>query len=421
MKTRIVVTGMGVVSPLGMGVDAFWTGLKEEKCGIDTITLFDADQCDCRIAAEAHEFEPEKWMNRRTIQRTARFTQLAMVAAKEAWSQAGMPESPDAFDENLPANRVGIILGTGIGGLEIDSESHFRLFEKGPARMPALTIPRMITNEAPGNIAIELGIKGIAHAVTTACSSGTDAIGHACEYLQLGKADVMLTGGSEAAITQFGIAAFCALKALATSYNDRPKLASRPFDKKREGFVMGEGAGILILETLEHAKARGAAILGEICGYGSTTDAFHLTAPDPEGLGAAEAFRLALEDAGWQPEEVDYVNAHGTSTPTNDPVETMAIKRALGDHAQKIKVSSIKGMIGHCLGAAGALEAIATFKAMEEGFYPATINLDDPDPACDLDYVPNKGVQGAFSRSLSSSLGFGGHNGVLALAKAPKE
>ncbi|MDO5565962.1 MAG: beta-ketoacyl-ACP synthase II [Planctomycetia bacterium] len=407
MRKRIVVTGMGVVSPVGIGVANFWQSLKEGRCGVGPITQFDASRVPCKVAAECSDFRPADWLEHRVTQRTARFTQLALVAAREAWQQANLPERAQVPE------RVTVWIGNGIGGLEIDSESQRKLVEKGPSRMSAMTIPKMIPNEAAANIAMEFGIKGAVHTVVTACASGTDAIGHALDYLRLGKADMAVAGGTEATITEFGVGAFCALKALATAHNDNPEKASRPFDKDRDGFVMGEGAAILVMESLEHAVARNAPILGEICGYGATSDAWHLTAPDPEGIGAANAVRLALEDAGISPRAVDYVNAHGTATPTNDPIETAAIKQALGPWAYETKVSSIKGMIGHCLGAAGALEAVACIQAIREHFCPPTINLDEPDPKCDLNYIPNKGVPACIENAISLSLGFGGHNGVL--------
>lgn len=407
MRKRIVVTGMGVVSPVGIGVPNFWKALKEGRCGVGPITQFDASRVPCKVAAECGDYRPADWFEHRVVQRTARFTQLALVAAKEAWQQAGLPERP------IAPERTTVWMGNGIGGLEIDSESHRKLMEKGPSRMSAMTIPKMIPNEAAANVAMEFGIKGAAHTVVTACASGTDAIGHAVDYLRLGKTDLAIAGGTEATITEFGVGAFCALKALATSYNDDPQKASRPFDKDRDGFVMGEGAAMLILEPLERAIERGVPILAEVCGYGATSDAWHLTAPDPQGAGAVAAIRLALEDAGISPQAIDYVNAHGTATPTNDPIETAAIKQAFGPWAYDTKISSIKGMIGHCLGAAGALEAVACVQAIRDHFCPPTINLDQPDPACDLNYIPNKGITTRIENAISLSLGFGGHNGVL--------
>ncbi|MCL2119094.1 MAG: beta-ketoacyl-ACP synthase II, partial [Planctomycetaceae bacterium] len=310
-----------------------------------------------------------------------------------------------------------VILGNGIGGLEVDNEAQRKLFEKGPSRIPAMAIPRMIANEAAGNVSMMLGLHGLSHTIVTACASGTDAIGHAMYYLRTGLADVVVAGGTEAAITEYGVGGFCALKALSTGFNDQPTRASRPFDKQRDGFVIGEGAGVLILETLSHAKKRNAVVIAEMAGFAATCDAYHLTAPHPQGVGATDAIRLALDSAGMKPEDIDYVNAHGTSTPTNDPVETRAIKQAFGEHADKLKVSSTKGIMGHCIGAAGALEAIVCVKAITDGFFPATANLDEPDEECDLDYVPKVGQPGDIRTAISTSLGFGGHNSVVAVRR----
>ncbi len=407
---KVVVTGLGLVSPIGSGREKFFKALYQGECGVDRIASFDPERYDCQIAAEVKDLDLAAILGPRRLQRTARFSQFALVAAREAWDQAGLDiEKEDPF-------RTAIFLGVGIGGLEVDSETQSKLVLKGPERVSAMTIPRMITNEGPGNIAMDFGIRGAAHVVTTACASGTDAIGHAIDYIRLGKADVVMTGGSEAAITPFGLATFCAIKALSTR-NDDPKHASRPFDKDRDGFIMGEGAGVLILESEEHALARGAKILAEAAGSGATTDGYHLTAPDPEGLGCAAAIKLALADAQIEPEQIGYLNAHGTSTPTNDPVETKAIKRAFGDWARRLKISSIKGMIGHCLGAAGGIEAAVCVQAIQDGFLPPTINLDEPDPLCDLDYIPHQGIKMEIEAAMSTSLGFGGHNGVLIFKK----
>ena len=405
---RVVVTGMGAISAIGVGVGELWNAVRTEQCGVGPITRFDASEFPCRIAAEVKDFKPEKYFDKRIVQRTATFSQFAMIAGEEAWKDAGL----DKFSFDDP-NRCAVLLGNGIGGLEIDDESHRKLYEKGPSKIPAMTIPKMIANEAAGNLSMHLGIRGAAHTLLTACASGTDAIGFALDRIRAGRADVVLTGGTESTVTAYGIGGFCQLKALSTKFNDAPQRASRPFDKDRDGFVMGEGAGILVIEELEHAQKRGAKIYAELAGYGATADAYHLTAPSPDGEGAARAIRLALEDAGLKPEDIDYINAHGTSTPTNDPVETAAIKLALGEHAYKIKVSSTKGMMGHSLGAAGGLEAIISILAIRDGFFPATLNLDEPDPLCDLDYVPNKGQQGNIRVTASTSLGFGGHNGVV--------
>ncbi len=405
---RVVVTGMGVVSALGVGLDSFWNAIKTEQCGVGPITRFDASHMPCRIAAEIKNYHSEEHFDKRTIQRMALFSQFAVIAGREAWKDAAL----DQFTFDDP-DRCCVILGNGIGGLETDDESHRKLFEKGVAKLPAMTIPKLLANEAAGNLSMDLGIKGTALTIVTACASGTDAVGQALDRIRAGRAEVILTGGTESTITEYGLGGFCQLKALSTNFNDTPQKASRPFDKDRDGFVMGEGAGILVLEELEHAKKRGAKIYAELAGYGSTADAYHLTAPSPDGEGAARAIRLALKDAGLSVADIDYVNAHGTSTPTNDPVETLAIKTAFGDHAHRLAVSSTKGMTGHALGAAGGLEAIIATLAVRDGFFPATINLDEADEACDLDYVPNKGRSGEIRAAMSTSLGFGGHNSVV--------
>jgi len=409
---RVAITGMGVVSPIGIGIEPFWQSVKGGVCGIGPVTRFDASTLACRVAGEIKNYNATDFLEHRIVQRTALFSQFAMIASQEAWNDANL----DQFTFDDPS-RCGILFGNGIGGLEVDDESHRKLYEKGHARIPAMTIPKMLVNEAAGNVSMMLGIKGSAHVLVTACASGTDAIGFALDRIRLGRADVMLTGGTESSITEYGLGGFCQLKALSTNFNDTPHRASRPFDKDRDGFVMGEGAGILVLEEWEHATRRGATIYAELAGFGTSADAFHLTAPCPDGEGAVRAFRLALQDAGLKPEDVDYINAHGTSTPVNDPIETMAIKSTFGEHAYKLAVSSTKSMTGHALGAAGGIEAIITALAVRDGFFPATLNLDEADPECDLDYVPNKGRTGKIEAALSLSLGFGGHNGVIAVKK----
>ncbi|MDR0521563.1 MAG: beta-ketoacyl-ACP synthase II [Planctomycetaceae bacterium] len=419
---RVVITGLGIVSPIGIGLQEFWKNVKAGVCGIGTITRFDASAFPCRIAGEVKNnngknYCGEDFLDRRILQRTALFSQFAMIAAQEAWNDAGFGAADG--QSMLPApERCGVLLGNGIGGLEIDDESHRKLYEKGNSKIPAMTIPKMISNEAAGNVSMMLGIKGSAHALVTACASGTDAVGFALDRIRCGRADVMLTGGTESTITDYGIGGFCQLKALSTGFNDTPQKACRPFDKGRDGFVMGEGAGIVILEEQEHARRRGAKIYAELAGFGASADAYHLTAPSPGGEGGARALQLALQDAGLKPEDVDYINAHGTSTPTNDPVETKAIKNAFGDYAYKLAVSSTKSMTGHTLGAAGGIETVITALAVQDGFFPATLNLDDPDPECDLDYVPHKGRTGVIRAALSMSLGFGGHNSVVAVKKS---
>ena len=407
---RVAVTGLGVVSPIGIGIPTFWQAVKDGVCGIAPITRFDASKLTCQIAGEVKNFNAADFFDHRNIQRTALFSQFAMIAGQEAWKDAKL----DQFSFSDPS-RCGVLLGNGIGGLETDDEAHRKLYEKGSTRVPAMTIPKMIANQAAGNVSMYLGIKGSAHVLVTACASGTDAIGFAFDRIRAGRADVMLTGGTEGAITEYGITGFCQLKALSTHFNDAPHRASRPFDKDRDGFVMGEGAGILVLEEWEHAIRRGATIYAELAGFGASADAFHLTAPDPDGDGAARAIRLALQDAGLQPEDVDYINAHGTSTPVNDPIETKAIKTAFGEYAYKLAVSSTKSMTGHALGAAGGLETVISVLAVRDGFFPATLNLDESDSECDLDYVPNHGRVGTIRAALSLSLGFGGHNSVIAV------
>ncbi len=408
MDRRVVVTGMGVISPIGNDVATFWAAIRSGLCGVGPITRFDTAGLDCRIAAEVKGFDPEAYIDPKDAKRMALFTQYALAAAVQAWRDAGF--GPGAEPDLL---RTAVVLGNGIGGNEVDQEAHRRMFERGPGRIPPLTIPKIIVNEAAGNISMALGIKGRVHSVVTACASGTDAIGTALDLLRAGRAEVIVSGGTESTISQYGLGGFCALRALSTGFNDTPLLASRPFDRRRDGFVMGEGAGVLILETAEHAARRGARVYAELAGYGGTGDAFHLTAPDPAGEGAARAMAEALRDAGMTAADVDYINAHGTSTEINDPVETKAIKAAFGEHARRLAVSSTKGMTGHCIGAAGGLEAIVSILALRDQFLPATLNLEDPDPECDLDYVPNVGRQARVRAAMSNSLGFGGHNGVV--------
>ena len=409
---RVAITGLGIVSPIGIGIQTFWQAVKDGVCGIAPITRFDASTLPCRIAGEVKNYNGTDFLDHRSVQRTAIFSQFAMIASQEAWKDAKLDEF--AFDD---PSRCGVLLGNGIGGLEVDDEAHRKLFDKGNARIPAMTIPKMIANEAAGNVSMMLGIKGSAHVLVTACASGTDAIGFALDRIRCGRADVMLTGGTESALTEYGIGGFCQLKALSTNFNDEPHRASRPFDKDRDGFVMGEGAGIMVLEEWEHAKRRGVPIYAELAGFGASADAFHLTAPNPDGEGAAWAMRLALQDAGLKPEDVDYINAHGTSTPINDPIETRSIKNAFGVHAYKLAVSSTKSMTGHALGAAGGIETVVAALAVRDDFFPATLNLDEADPECDLDYVPNQGRSGTIRSALSISLGFGGHNSAIAVRK----
>lgn len=412
MARRAVVTGMGAFTPIGKNLEEFWTAIRNGVSGVAQITRFDASELPCQVAAEIKDYRGTDYFEHKLVQRTALFSQFGMIAAEEAWKHAGLDKF--VFKNH---NRVSVLIGSGIGGLEVDSESQHKMFQKGPNRIPAMTIPKMIANECAGNISMHLGIRGPAHTVVTACASGTDALGFALDSIRSGRTDVVLSGGAESTVTPFGIGGFCSLKALSTNNSIPVEKRSRPFDKDRDGFVMGEGSGILVIEELEHAKQRGAKIYGELAGFGATADAYHLTAPSPEGTEATQAVLFAIQDAGLKPEEIDYVNAHGTATPTNDPIETKVIKQALGEHAYKIKVSSTKGMTGHCLGAAGGIEAIVSVMSMYNGFYPATINLDEPDPECDLDYVPNIGQSGKINTVISTSFGFGGHNAVLAFKK----
>lgn len=410
---RVVVTGMGVVSPLGNSLDETWQGIKEGKSGIANITGFDCTDYKVQIAAEVKDFDASQFVDKRDARKMARFTQFAVAAAVQAVKDAGLTK------ETIDADRTGIMLGNGIGGFEIYESSFKKYFESGPARIPPMTVPLLIPNEAAGNISMLLGIHGPSWTLATACASGTDALGNALDMVRSGRVDMCLAGGTEATVTGFGISCFTILQTLASDYNSEPAKACCPFDKKRSGFIMGEGAAILILEEYEHAKKRGAKIYAEFAGYGSSSDAYHLTSPDPSGTGGALAMTKALQDAGVKPEDVQYYNAHGTSTPINDPAETAMIKKAFGDHAYKMKVSSTKSMTGHCLGAAGALEAVFCVKAIQDGFFPPTINLTEPDleAHCDLDYVPNKGLSGDIRCAASGSLGFGGHNGVVVFKK----
>jgi 3-oxoacyl-[acyl-carrier-protein] synthase II len=421
MKKRVVVTGLGVISPIGNSVEEFEASLKAGKSGVGKITTFDTGDFDVTIAAEVKNFDPGRWMDKRDARKMARFTQFAMAGTAQALTQAGLLEADPATGTGprlkSDPEKTGIVLGNGIGGYEIVTESFHKLFTNGPRRMRPLTIPLMIGNEAAGNISMIYGTKGPAYTQVTACASGTDALGQALELIRSGRCDVVIAGGTESCIVPFAIGGFQMLKALSSKRNHEPETASRPFDADRDGFVLGEGAGILILESQDHAKKRGAPILAEFAGYGGSADAYHLTAPDPTGEGGGRAIKLALEDAGLKPEELHYYNAHGTSTEINDPTETKMIKYAFGDHAYKLKISSTNSMTGHCIAGSGGLEAITCILAIRGGYFPPTINLDVPDPACDLDYVPNKIQYGTVNAAASGSLGFGGHNGVVVFKK----
>ena len=408
---KVVITGMGVVTPIGNDINTFWASIKAGKSGLGPVTRFDASTMDSKVAAEVKNFEPTLYMEKKEARKMALFTQFAVAAAVQAWKDSGLENGHDGPD------RIAVMMGNGVGGIEIFEESHKKLLESGPSRMLPMTVPMMIMNEAAGNVAMRLGIKGPAITTATACASGSDAIGMAMDMIRAGRADVVVAGGTEGAISAFAMGGFCMLKALSTAYNDTPEKASRPFDKDRDGFVIGEGAGIMILESEEHAKKRGARIHAELAGYGASCDAYHLTSPDPSGDGSARAIKLALDDAGVKPGDVAYYNAHGTSTQINDPTETMMVKHAFGDHARKLRISSTKSMTGHLVAAAGAVEAIVCTLAIKDGFFPPTINLDEPDPACDLDYIPNVGASGTINVAASASLGFGGHNACIVIRK----
>ncbi|CRZ33573.1 3-oxoacyl-[acyl-carrier-protein] synthase II [Herbinix hemicellulosilytica] len=405
MNYRVVITGLGAVTPIGNNVKEFFDNVKAGVCGIDFITGFDTENFEVKLAASVKNFDPKPYIDVKESRRMDRFSQFAVVAAAQALEDAAI--DPESLDKD----RFGVIVGSGIGGLANIEKQERVLLEKGPRRIDPLFIPMVITNMAAGNIAIKFGARGICSNVVTACATGSHCIGEAFRYIKHGYADVILAGGTEASITPLGIAGFNALKALSTSKD--PLRASIPFDKERDGFVMGEGAGILLLEEYEHAKKRGAKIYAEIVGYGATCDAYHITAPDPEGYGGTLSMKNAMNEAGITPKDISYVNAHGTSTPINDRLETLAMKAAFGKDIYNIPISSTKSMIGHLLGAAGAVEAIVCVKAIEEGFIPATIGLKVKDEECDLDYVPNTGREGKLSYVMSNSLGFGGHNASL--------
>jgi len=416
MSKKVVVTGMGIISPLGNSIEDFCAAIKAGKSGIGKITSFDTTGFDVTIAGEVKDFDPSSWMDKKEARKMCRFTQFAVAASCQALTDAGLIGETDDSGKRpvkCDADKTGVVIGNGIGGFEVVSESHKKLFNDGPKRMLPLTVPMMIPNEAAGNISMIFNIKGPSYTQVTACAAGTDALGQALDLIRSGRCDVVISGGTEAVIIPFSIGGFQMLKALSTKRCNEPEKASRPFDADRDGFVMGEGSGVLILESEDHAKARGAKIIAEFAGYGASSDAFHITSPDPTGNGGAAAIKNALKDAGLKPEDIQYYNAHGTSTEINDPTETKMIKIAFGDHAKKLKVSSTKGMHGHCIAAAGGIEAITCILAIRDGFFPPTINLDNPDPECDLDYVPNKAQYGEINAAASGSLGFGGHNGVV--------
>ena len=407
---RVVVTGMGVISALGHNVDEFWSNILAGKSGVDRVTLFDPKDYACQIGAEVRGWDPAQHMDPKEVRRNDRYTHFGFCAAKQAVADAKLDMTKEDPD------RVGVIIGSGIGGMWTIETQHKNLVEKGPRKVSPFMIPALISNMASGLVAIELGARGPNFCVVSACATATHAIGESLRMIRGGEADVMVCGGAEAAITPLAYAGFCSMKAMSTN-NENPQKASRPFDANRDGFIMGEGAGILVLESLEHALARGAHIYCELAGYAATCDAFHITQPDPDGKGLSLAMSRALNDARLRPDEIDYINAHGTSTPYNDKFETLAIKKVFGDHARKVMISSTKSMTGHLLGAAGGIEAVVSIKAIQTGEVPPTINLETPDPDCDLDYVPNVKRSATVRTVLSDNLGFGGQNAALVFRK----
>lgn len=409
MERRVVITGLGAITPIGNNAQEFWKGIKEGRCGIDEITAFDTTNFKVKLAAEIKNYNPENYFDKKESKRLDKFSQYAIIASREAWKDSKLDKDVEDME------KVGITLGSGIGGVETIEKENEKCVLKGPDRVSPMYIPMAISNMAAGNVAIDIGAKGESTAIVTACATGTHCIGEAYRTIKYGYQDVMLAGGTEASITPLSIAGFCNIKALSKS-EDKSR-ASIPFDKERNGFVMGEGAGILVLEDLEHAKKRGAKIYAEIVGYGASSDAYHITSPAPEGEGGARAMKLAIKEANIDPKEITYINAHGTSTHLNDACETQAIKTALGEASKNVMVSSTKGHTGHLLGAAGGIEAIACCKALEENFVPATINYKIADEECDLDIVPNQGRKVEVKYAMSNSLGFGGHNSSILLKK----
>ncbi|MEA2571561.1 MAG: 3-oxoacyl-[acyl-carrier-protein] synthase [Acidobacteriota bacterium] len=405
-KRRVVVTGIGIISPLGIGNEPSWQGLIEGRSGIDTITKFDASAFACRIAGEVRGFEPEKWIEKKEVKKSDTFIQYAIAASQMAVDDAGIDTT------SLDSDRLGVIIGSGIGGLPLIEEMHQKLLERGPSRISPFFIPGLIVNLAAGQVSIRFHARGPSSAPATACATGSHAIGDAFKVIQRDEADVMFAGGSEAVVTPLAIGGFAAMRALSTR-NDDPQHASRPWDLNRDGFVMGEGAGILLLEEREHAIRRGAKIYCELTGYGMSSDAYHITSPAEDGSGMMRVMQRAMKDAGLQPTDIDYINAHGTSTPVGDKTETIAIKRTFGDHAYKLAVSSTKSMTGHLLGAAGGLESAVAALVVKHGIIPPTINYETPDPECDLDYVPNTARTQKVRHVLSNSFGFGGTNATL--------
>ena len=413
-KRRVVITGLGAITPLGNSVDEFWAGIKAAKSGIAPITLFDASINKVHYAAEVKNFNPGDYMDAKDARKMARFTQFGVAAAKQCLEDAGLMGNAEVLDE------TGIILGVGIGGLEVTEASVLSLQKMGFVKTNPMAIPQLIPNEVGGNIAINFGLHGPVQSIATACSSGTDALGVAFEMVRSGRLDTCLTGGTEATICQFGVVSFEVLHALSTGFDEDPTKASRPFDKNRNGFVMGEGSGMLMFEEYEHAKARGAKIYAEVAGYGASCDGYHLTAPNPDGITGSKCMTRALKDAGMDPSEITYYNAHGTSTQKNDSAETKMLKIAFGEeNAKNLKISSTKSMHGHCLGATGAIEAMVCVKAIQDSYIPCTKNLDEVDVegGCDLNYVPNVGLNEPVEAAMSATFGFGGHNGAIIVKK----
>ncbi len=410
MKKRVVITGMGALTPIGNSVQEFWQALLAGKSGITKVTFFDASEYATQIVGEVKGFEPGNYMDKKEARRMDRFTQMAIAAAKMAITDSGLDL------DKIDRDRAGTIIGTGIGGMETLHDQYKTLFDKGPGRVSPFFVPMMIANMASGLTSITLGLQGPCTCVVTACATGTNSIGEAFKMIQRGDADIMVCGGTEASVSQAALAGFSSMKAMSTR-NDEPEKASRPFDRDRDGFVMGEGCGVVVLETLEHAQARGARIYAEIAGYGTNADAYHITAPAPEGAQAAKCMAMAIKDAGLKPSDVDYINAHGTSTPLNDKNETLAIKALFGDHAYKLAISSTKSMTGHLLGAAGGIECIASVLSIFNDAVHPTINYENPDPELDLDYVPNKARELKVNIAISNSFGFGGHNATVLVKK----
>jgi 3-oxoacyl-[acyl-carrier-protein] synthase II len=402
-----VATGAGVVSPVGNNLQDFWNSLKTGRSGIKRLTYFDTTDYSSKIAGTVENFNPENYMSSKEAKRMDRFVQFAFAASKMAIEHSKVDL------EKVDRELFGVLIGSGVGGMKILEEQHLVMLERGPRRLTPFCIPMLIINMASGMVAMNFGLKGPNTAVSTACATGTHAIGDAYRIIERGEANLILAGGTEAALTPMGLAGFCAMRALSTSYNDQPERASRPFDRTRDGFVMAEGAGVVLLEELEHAKGRGADILGEIVGYGMSSDAYHITAPSPDGDGAARSMRAALRSAHLAPEQISYINAHGTSTPLNDKLETEAVKTVFGHHARKLVISSTKSHMGHLLGAAGGVEAIATLLSIRENLAPPTINLQEPDPECDLDYAPNAARELNIQYAMSNSFGFGGTNATI--------